>query len=318
MGKFGEPSMASAKRMEELQARLAHAVATEVGQKEALETRIPGLTLYRRTEPTDPLPFTCEPSLAVVAQGQKRMDLATTSFLYDRSTFLLTSLDLPAISRVLHASDQEPYLCMVMRLDIAIVRDLASQFHPSGPAELPEGPAMTTGETTPELLDACCRLVELNQSEDIMVMSGLVQREITYRLLTSPSGSWLRALANLGNPSGRLAKAILWVKENFAKPLRVEELAKIAGMGVSTFHQHFRALTSMSPLQYQKNIRLHVARGRMLMEDLDAATAAFEVGYESPSQFTREYRRHFGQPPLRDVRHLRSSGGLAMNLAQNR
>src|ERR1700723_1356834 len=166
---------------------------------------------------------------------------------------------------------------------------------------------MATGETTAELLDACCRLLDLlNTPKDIPFLSGLIQREIIYRILQGPEAARLRAIATRGDQSQRTTKAISWIKSNFAKPLRVREMACIAGMGVSTFHNHFRVLTAMSPLQYQKQIRLQAARGRMLMDGLDAASAAFEVGYESASQFNRENSRFFGQPPMRDIRTLRS------------
>ncbi len=178
---------------------------------------------------------------------------------------------------------------------------------------------MATGETTAELLEACCRLVDLlNTPQDIPFLSGLIQREIIYRILRGPEGARLRAIATLGDQSHRTAKAIAWVRENYAKPLRVEDLAKIAAMGVSTLHHHFRALTSMSPLQYQKQLRLQAARERMLIDGLDAASAAFEVGYESASQFNREYGRLFGQPPMRDIRTLRSPSALSLELVGNR
>jgi transcriptional regulator GlxA family with amidase domain len=159
------------------------------------------------------------------------------------------------------------------------------------------------------LLDACCRLVDLlNTPQDIAFLSGLIQREIIYRILRGPEGARLRAIATLGDQSHRTAKAIAWVRSNYAQPLRIEGLAKLAGMGVSTLHHHFRALTAMSPLQYQKQLRLHAARERMLIDGIDAASAAFEVGYESASQFSREYVRFFGQPPMRDIRTLRAPG----------
>jgi transcriptional regulator GlxA family with amidase domain len=167
---------------------------------------------------------------------------------------------------------------------------------------------MAVGETTAELLSACCRLLDLlDAPQDIPFLSDLIQREIIYRILRGVEGARLRAIATLGDQSHRTAKAIAWIRTNYAKPLRVEDLADIAGMGISTLHHHFRALTAMSPLQYQKQLRLQAARGRMLMDGLDAASAAFEVGYESASQFNREYSRFFGQPPMRDIRTLRSS-----------
>jgi len=152
----------------------------------------------------------------------------------------------------------------------------------------------------------------LDTPRDIPFLSGLIQREIIYRILRGAGGARLRAIATLGEQSNRTAKVISWIRTNFAQPLRVEELAEMAGMGVSTLHHHFRMVTAMSPLQYQKQLRLQAARGRMLMDGLDAASAAFEVGYESASQFSREYSRFFGQSPIRDVRTLHSPGALAL------
>jgi transcriptional regulator GlxA family with amidase domain len=160
-------------------------------------------------------------------------------------------------------------------------------------------------------------LALLDSPEDIPFLSGLVQREIIYRILRGPEGTRLRAVATLGDQSHRTAKAVAWITANYAKPLHVEELARIASMGVSTLHHHFRMLTAMSPLQYQKQLRLQAARSLMLNKGLDAAGAAFEVGYESPTQFNREYSRFFGQPPMRDVRALRSSDGLAPESISN-
>ena len=159
-----------------------------------------------------------------------------------------------------------------------------------------------------DLLKPCSRLLDLlDAPEDIPFLSSLIQREITYRLLRGPQGARLRAIATLGDQSHRTAKAIAWLRANYAKPLRIEELAELARMGMSTLHHHFRALTAMSPLQYQKQLRLVAARERMLIEGLDAARAAFEVGYESPSRFNREYKRFFGQPPMRDIKTRRFS-----------
>ncbi len=291
----------------ELRKELALKIASFIGPKEKLITDVPGLLLTRRTAPTAPASATYEPSLAVVAQGRKRADLGGTTFIFDESRYLLTSLDLPVICNVIEASEEVPYLCFVLKLEMAVVRELLSREEIQAQEVQSDKPAMATGETTTELLDACCRLVALlNTPEDIPFLSSLIQREIIYRILRGPEGTRLRAIATLGDQSHRTAKAIAWVRANYAKPLRVEDLAKTAGMGVSTLHHHFRALTAMSPLQYQKQLRLHAARERMLMDGLDAASAAFEVGYESASQFNREYSRFFGQPPMRDIRALRS------------
>jgi AraC-like DNA-binding protein len=287
--------------------QLATQIAFFVGSKERLITSVPGLLLSRRTAPTAPASATYEPSLAVVAQGRKQANLAGTNFIFDQSRYLLTSLDLPVICNVIEASEQVPYLSFVLKLEMPVIRELLTREEIHEP-ELPaDKPAMALGKTTPELLDACCRLVDLLHSpQDIPFLSSLIQREIIYRILRGPEGARLRAIATLGDQSHRTAKAIAWVKANFAKPLRVENLADIAGMGVSTLHHHFRALTAMSPLQYQKQLRLQAARERMLIDGLDAASAAFEVGYESATQFNREYSRLFGQPPMRDIRTLRS------------
>jgi AraC-like DNA-binding protein len=296
-----------ANRTREGRAELARKIAFFMGSRERLITDVPGLLLSRRTAPTTPASATYEPSLAVVAQGRKRATLGGNTFIFDPSRYLLTSLDLPVICNVIEASEAVPYLCFVLKLEIPVVRELLSREEIHAPDAAMDTPAMATGETTAELLDACCRLVDLlNTPQDIPFLSGLIQREIIYRILRGPEGARLRAIATLGDQSQRTAKAIAWVRANYAKPLRVEEVAKIAGMGVSTLHHHFRELTAMSPLQYQKQLRLHAARERMLIDGLDAASAAFEVGYESASQFNREYSRFFGQPPMRDIRTLRS------------
>lgn len=305
-------------RVRDLRAGLARRIASFVGSKEKLVTAIPGLLLTRRTAPTAPATATYQPSLAVVAQGRKRASLAGTTFIFDQSRYLLTSLDLPVICNVVEASEQVPYLCFVLKLEMPVVRELLGREEIPAPVPPSDSPAMATGETTAELLDACCRLVDLlNTPQDIPFLSGLIQREIIYRILRGPEGGRLRAIATLGDQSHRTAKAIAWIRENFAKPMQVEELANLAGMGVSTLHHHFRALTAMSPLQYQKQLRLHAARERMLIDGVDAASAAFEVGYESASQFNREYSRFFGQPPMRDIRTLRSPGAppVESNLA---
>jgi AraC-like DNA-binding protein len=306
-------------RERELRTELARRIASFIGPSEKLITAIPGLLLSRRTAPTAPASATYEPSLAVVAQGRKQAILGGTTFIFDQSRYLLTSLDLPVICNVIEASEAVPYLCFVLKLEIPVVRELLSREEIHA-AEAPAvSPAMATGKTTAELLDACCRLVNLlNTPQDIPFLGGLIQREIIYRILRGPEGARLRAIATLGDQSHRTAKAVAWIRENYATPLRVEDLAQIAGMGLSTLHHHFRALTAMSPLQYQKQLRLQAARGRMLVDGLDAASAAFEVGYESASQFNREYSRLFGQPPMRDIRTLRLPGAAPLESLSHR
>jgi AraC-like DNA-binding protein len=306
-------------RARDLRTDLAREIALFIGSAENRATDIPGLTLHRRTAPTAPCSMTYEPSVTVIAQGRKRVDLGRTTFIYDASRFLLTSVDLPVVSRVIEASEEAPCLALSLKLEMPMVRELLSR-EEIQVAEAPsDNPGMATGETTVEFLSACCRLVDLlDTPHDIPFLSGLIQREIIYRVLRGAEGARLRAIATLGEQSHRTAKAIAWIRANYAKPLQVEDLAEIAGMGVSTLHHHFRVLTAMSRLQYQKQLRLQAARGRMLMDGLDAASAAFEVGYESASQFNREYSRFFGQPPMRDIRTLRSPGAPSLESVGNR
>jgi AraC-like DNA-binding protein len=305
-------------RGRELRTELARKIALFMGSQENRATNIPGLTLHRRIAPTAPCSMTYEPGVTVIAQGRKRVELGGTTFMYGEGQFLLTSVDLPIVSQIVEASAEAPCLAMSLKLEMPVIRELLSWEEMHVVESPSDSAAMATGEATVEFLSACCRLMDLlDTPQDIPFLSGMIQREIIYRILRGPEGTRLRAIATLGDQSHRTAKAIAWIKANYAKPLRVEDLAQIAGMGLSTLHHHFRALTAMSPLQYQKQIRLQAARGRMLVDGLDAASAAFEVGYESASQFNREYSRLFGQPPMRDIRTLRSPGALPIESVGN-
>ncbi|MFZ0817823.1 MAG: AraC family transcriptional regulator [Candidatus Sulfotelmatobacter sp.] len=306
-------------RARELRAELARKIASFMGSKENRATDIPGLTLHRRTAPTARCSMTYQPGVTVIAQGRKRVELGQTTFIYGESRYLLTAVDLPIVSQIIEASEKAPSLAMSMKLEMPMVRELLSREEIQWPEAASDSPAMAIGEATAEFLSACCRLVDLLDTlQDIPFLSGLIQREIIYRILRGPEGARLRAIATLGDQSHRTAKAIAWIKTNYAKPLRVEYLAEVTSMGVSTLHHHFRALTAMSPLQYQKQLRLQAARGLMLLNGLDAASAAFEVGYESASQFNREYSRFFGQPPMRDIQSLRLPGALPMETENGR
>jgi len=294
------------RRADEKRNELAGKIADRAVAEGNTATEIPGLRLYRRSEPSPCISAAYEPSLVVFVQGQKQINVGKTTYVCDGRNFLLTSVDLPVVSQVTAATEKEPILGLILRLEMPAVREILSQqeFHLG--EESADARGMAVGVSSAELLDACSRLVDLlDAPQEIPFMGSLIQREIVFRLLCSPQGKHLRAIATLGEQGHRTAKAVEWLRTNYAKPLRVEELATVARMGVSTLHHQFRSLTAMSPLQYQKQVRLHVARERMLNEGLDAASAAFEVGYESASQFSREYSRFFGQPPMRDIKARR-------------
>jgi AraC-like DNA-binding protein len=286
-----------------LRSELARKIEAHIHMQGDQITPVPGLVLFRRTGLTSCYSATYEPSIIVYAQGQKHVNIGGAMYVCDESTLQLTSIDMPVISQVTQASRQKPILAIILKLDMPSVREILSQDEFLSADVCAGTRGMAIGKSTPEILNPCIRLLDLlDTPRDIPFIAGLVQREIVYRLLRSSLGKHLRAIATLGEQSNRTARAVVWLKENFSKPLRVEDLASVAKMSVSTFHQHFRTVTQMSPMQYQKRMRLHMARVRMMTEGLDAATAAFEVGYESASQFNREYRRLFGQPPMRDVK----------------
>jgi AraC-like DNA-binding protein len=287
---------------------LADAISKVMGRAHEMSTAVPGLTLYQNTVPTAPNPCTYAPSLLLIPQGKKRVDLGKQSYVFGESTFLLTSIELPIVSRVCAASVEKPYLAFFLKLDMGMVRDVLH----SEEVRIPVPPVGTRGmvlaEATVELLAPCSRMVQLlHTPEDVPFIAKLLQREIIYRLLQGPQGDRLRSVATLADQSYRTAKAVTWLRDNFMKTLNVAELASMTGMSRSTLNHHFRGLTAMSPLQFQKQLRLHTARQKMLTEELDAASAAYQVGYESPSQFNREYKRFFGKPPMRDVQALRAS-----------
>ena len=316
MAKRGKPASANAPKLSQALLELGSKIGNSLGASGERATGVPGLVLYRCIAPTVPTPCTYEPSLLLVAQGKKRVDLGRTNYVFGPPRFLLTSLELPVVSQVITASQDAPYLAFFLKLDISIVRDILNT-EEIQLAETSSGArGMAIGKTTVELVNACCRLLDLlDAPQDISFFGKLIQREIIYRLLQGTQGQRLRAMATLRDQSHRTAKAVAWLRANYQKPLRVEQLATVAGMSRSTLHHHFRALTAMSPLQFQKQLRLRAARQHMLTNDLDAASAAFEVGYESASQFSREYRRFFGRPPIRDIDALRNGKIVAISAA---
>ena len=285
---------------------LAASIARWTEKGDYAPPAIPGFSLHRSHAPSPPIALIYEPRVCLIAQGAKHVRLGDDAYVYDAHHYLITSVDLPTIVQIVSASRERPYLGLVLRLD---ERELA-QLIVDGRLPLPQPRqsrrAMATGEVTPALIDAFQRLIDLlSEPEGIPVLAPIIKREIFYRLLIGDQGARLRQMISAGSQSHRIAQAIRWLKENFARPLRVTDLAAEVHMSTSTFHEHFRTLTAMSPLQYQKWLRLNEARRLMLAEHLDAASAALQVGYESPSQFSREYARLFGAPPRRDIEGLR-------------
>ena len=296
----------------EMRTELARKIAAHAPVAGEHSTAVPGLLLFRRTKPTACYRAVYEPSLAVFAQGKKRINLGGTHYLCSASSFVLSSIDVPVESQILEASDKVPMLSILLRLEMPIVREIISREDLSEPEASPDERGLAVGQATAGLLGACTRLIGLLESpEDVPFLSHLAQREIIYRILRTPQGARLRAIATTGELGNRTARAIAWLKANYARRLHMAELAEVARMGVSTLHHQFRALTAMSPLQYQKQLRLQAARQRMLVDGIDASSAAYDVGYESVSQFSREYSRFFGQPPMRDIKALRAAGVAA-------
>jgi AraC-like DNA-binding protein len=247
-----------------------------------------------------------EPCVCLITQGAKRVVVGDETYEYDAQHYLLTAINLPTLVKIVSASPERPYLGIKLQLDL---REISQMLIDSNlPAPVVQKPirGMVTGEVTLPLLTTFQRLVGLlDEPQDIPMLAPMIQREIIYRLLTGDQGAHLRQVASTGSNSQQIAKVIDWLKSNFKQSLRVDELASLAHMSSSAFHHQFRAMTALSPLQYLKNLRLNEARRLMMMENLDAATAAFEVGYENPAQFSREYKRSFGSPPKQDITNIR-------------
>jgi len=269
-------------------------------------TAIPALTLHRRKAPTEPLHCIYNLGLGVVAQGGKQVMLGGESIDYGPGQSMLTTIDLPVVSHVTRASVQEPFLGMMLTLDVRSIVQMASEMDVSRPRRDSVHRSISFETLDAALLDALVRLVRLLDEPALVVrLAPVIQQEITIRLLIGPHGPQLRHLVTAGSPSQQIAKAVGWLKQNFVQALHGDELADRAHMSPSTFRQHFRALTGFSPLQYQKQLRLQEARQLMLNQSFDAGSAAGHVGYESASQFSREYSRLFGAPPQRDIKRMR-------------
>jgi AraC-like DNA-binding protein len=269
---------------------------------------LPGLAMFRSTQCTPPTCAMYEPSLCLVVQGRKRVAIGEQTLVYGARQFLVTSLNMPTLVQIEQASPDEPYLGLALSLDLREINRLLLEGQlPHAPAGA-AGPAMAIGRLRWPLLRAVQRLVELlDEPQSIPVVAPLVQREILYWLLASDLGPRLQQTLSVGTQGHQIARAVDWLRAHFAEPLRIDDLAAEVRMSTSSFHRRFKAMTAMSPLQYQKRLRLGEARRLMFAEGLDASTAAFRVGYESVSQFSREYSREFGAPPMRDIAGLRSA-----------
>jgi AraC-like DNA-binding protein len=294
-------------RMRMSRDELAELIALHVAEDGSVEAA-PGLFLYRFSSPTGPRYGVTEPSFCVIAQGSKEVLLGKERYRYDASHYLLVSAELPVAGHIIDASQEQPYLAVRLVLDPAVVTEVLIEagLH----ASRMDDPirVMAVSRLDASLLDAVVRVVRLLDSPgDYGVLAPLVAREIIYRLCLGEQGGRLRQIALSGGPAHRITKAIELLRSNHRKPLRMTGLARQLGMSVSGLHHHFKAATGMSPLQFQKQFRLQEARRLLLAGDVDAATAGYRVGYDDASHFSREYRRLFGEPPLRDAERLRGS-----------
>lgn len=295
------PAASTSKNCEELTA-LVERLASQEGVQ---GTAWPGLTLFRAGSTGVPTCAMYEPSLGLALQGAKQILVGQQSLLHQPASYLVTSVDVPVSSQVVRASSEEPCLCLTFRLDLLRIRELLPDVEwQRGAGAL--APGLSVSPLDHDLLDPLLRLVRLLESpRDLAVLGPLIERELLYRLLTGEQGARLALIATSGSQSHQVSRAIEWLRTHFDEPLRIDELAMRVNMSASSLHHHFRAITAMSPLQYQKQLRLHEARRLLLADQCDVATAAHRVGYESPSQFSREYSRAFGAPPLRDVARLK-------------
>ncbi|MDB5687754.1 MAG: AraC family transcriptional regulator, partial [Rhizorhabdus sp.] len=257
-----------------------------------------------------------EPAVCVVVQGRKREMLCATNRIYDAAQYLVVSVDLPIVGNVIEASAETPYLAFRLSLDPSMLAAMLLDMPAERGDDTRPSAGLALSPLTSELIDPVIRLLRLlDRPADIAMLAPLAEREILYRLLQGPQRDMLRQIALADSRLSQINRAIGWIKRHYADPFRIETVAEAARMSPSSFHHHFKAVTSMSPLQYQKQIRLQEARQLILAQHKDAASAGFAVGYDSPSQFSREYRRLFGEPPVRDAARLRAIPDAERSLA---
>jgi AraC-like DNA-binding protein len=276
---------------------------------------IPRLVLIRASQPSEPIPTVYEPTVCIVAQGRKQTMLANEVYFYDPEKYLVVTVDLPVVGQVIEASPEKPYLCVCLNLDpgqlSALMVELGQNV-PRNPQAEGLGLGLSLSPIEPALLNAVVRLLRLlDTPQDIPILAPLIEREILYRLLSGDYSERLRQIALGDSRMVSVSRAITWIKQNYAEPFRIETIAREARLSPSALHHSFKSVTAMSPLQYQKQLRLQEARRLMLAQAMDAATASHHVGYESPSQFSREYSRLFGAPPSRDIARLKNGQAYA-------
>ncbi len=273
-------------------------------------TLVPELTIHRRDQPYDPIPCIYDLGLAITVSGEKRVSIGQELFVNEPGQGLLASVDLPLASGVSKASPQKPYLGLMLRFNAKLVLQVAAGMTLPRPSKKGGSSGLSQGSLDQHLLEAFERLLALEEEPSLVAtVAPLIEQEIIARLLTGPCGRQFMALNAGGTTSRQIAQAMSWLKQNFQKPITIDSLAESTHMSVSNFRQHFKMVAGISPLQYLKQVRLQEARQLMLNENLDAGAAGVRVGYESISQFSREYARLFGQPPRRDIRALRDQFG---------
>ena len=297
--------------------RLAGLICTYAPHDGSFELRIPGVHAVRESRTnTELVHAVAKPSLCIIAQGAKSVMLGQEVYEYDTSRMLIFSVDLPVAGLVTRASHSEPYLSFRLDIDPHKVAELVLKVFPHGLPRVRESRAVCITQADVSIINAVTRLIELmTQPEDAELLAPLVIDEILIRLLRSPIGVRVAQIGLADSGVQGVAKAVSWLRANFSEPMKVEELAELAHMSVSSFHQHFKSVTSMSPLQYQKVLRLQEAR-RLMLSMMDAGTASWHVGYQSASQFSREYSRIFGSAPTKDIARLREQGFTAADVSR--
>lgn len=288
--------LAAMDALAELRALAAHA------ENRRTETGLPRVAMVRGRVPEHELTGVYEPMINLIVQGKKTMTIGDRTLRYDPATYFVMAVDLPAIGRVHPGPGGQPYLAVSLTLDPRVVAEVLETMPPGDD----RGPGFAVAAVTPELLDAWVRLMRLTRRPDeAATLAPLYEREILFRVLQGPEGHVLRDIAVPGSAIARVRRAVAWIRQHHDRPVHVPTLARLASMSETTFHRHFRAATAMSPLQFQKRLRLMRARSLLIEELTTAAAVAFEVGYESASQFNREYARFFGRPPATDARLVR-------------